>query len=143
MRDLFAKECLVSVDTRKELVMEENGRKFRVINGSGSNLIHYQIDGCVQVAGKKCDKGLAIEEANTLYLVELKGKDLRSAAEQILATLELCASKLNNAAVQGRIILSRVQRPDLRSTSVMRLERTLRNHGGKLVRSTREYTENV
>ncbi len=143
MRDLFAKECLISEDTRKELVMEENRRKFRVKNESGYRLMYYQIDGCIRVDGKKCDKGLVIEEANTLFLVELKGKDLRTAAEQILATLELCANKLNNALVHGRIVLSRVQRPDLRSTSVMRLEKKLRTYGGRLVRSTKEHTENI
>ena len=143
MRDLFAKDCLISEDIRKELVMEENGRKFRVKNEYGYKLIYYQIDGCIRMDGKKCDKGLVIEEANTLFLVELKGKNLRTAAEQILATLESCANKLNNALVHGRIVLSRVQRPDLRSTSVMRLEKKLRTYGGRLVRGTKEYTENV
>jgi hypothetical protein len=135
--------CLRSDDTRRKLVLSEKGREYRVLNPNGRRLMHYQIDHCFAVPGKRCDHAIGVPELSLIRFVELKGKDLRSAAEQIYSTILVCESDLMGLKVHARVVLSRVQRPDLRSSDVVRLERKLAQYGGKLQQASRVMEEAV
>ena len=80
---------------------------------------------------------------NISYLIELKGNDLKSAAEQITSTLASIKQKVNTYQVHARIVLSRVQQPDLRSSQVIRLERELLKYKGSLKRQSLQMTERI
>jgi len=78
-----------------------------------------------------------------LYLIELKGENLRDAAEQLLATLSFVKRLLPGCSFEARIVLSRVKRPDLPAASVVALERQLAKLGGRLIKATRLIEEAI
>lgn len=125
---------LMGQDKRKVVVFEEHGRRYRAINPFEKTISRYQIDGGLLKSGKRCDYGLFLsaQPAGTMILIELKGKDLSYGAEQINETLLSLKDHLRDKIVHGRIVLSRVQIPDIKTTAVVRCQQALAQHQGRL-----------
>lgn len=135
----------VLTDDRRSIVQfSENGMTYKGININNRRVIRYQVDGgLISDDRKRCDNALAMPEINTVYFVELKGEDIRKAAVQIAHTVSEFNNELKNSSVFGRIICSRIPRPDIRSSEIVSLERTLAAKGGNLVKSCQALTENI
>ncbi len=71
---------------------------------------YYQIDGIVIKEGKRCDFLLMNEDTQTAYLIELKGRDLNKAVEQLEATEYALRTQLEGYGLQFRIVCS--NKPD-------------------------------
>ena len=67
--------------------VEENGRKAVFINSYAKKYRISKIDGCIVTAGPRTDF-LVSEIGNSSILVELKGKDLKHACEQLFASAQ-------------------------------------------------------
>ncbi len=148
---------LVSDDCRKITKVEENSRSYCLHNPSEYRLRRYRIDGGVITEGMRCDYGIVTDFSgcnNTaktdtenrlggvakkqcrFYLVELKGKDLGHAAEQLYSTLTTLEQCVTACVFEARIVLSRVSHPNLPVTSVIQLERRLARLGGRLKKAS-------
>lgn len=153
MRSKIGDIGLLSDDSRSQLTASENGRSYRVTNSTKRRLLLYRVDGGVITSGLRCDYALgmpgdsesvvASEQVSIVNLIELKGTDLKHAAAQILSTLTELGSKLDGFTINGRIVLSRVSRPDIRASNVIALERKLATLGGELRKSSRTMDETV
>ena len=78
------------------IVSKENHREHRAINVDGDRVFHYKIDGDIVPKSDphaRCDYLIEDETKNRLYLIELKGTDVKRAVEQIEATIDLFADK--------------------------------------------------
>ena len=71
-----------------DIPVQENGRKFRILNAQRSKIIKVQVDGCVIKQRTACDYLFDVKKNNTIYYVELKGKNILKAVEQLIATME-------------------------------------------------------
>jgi hypothetical protein len=136
MRRQLGEKGLLSDDARPIVLFEENRKIYRGINTQRKNVLRYKVDEGMIQSGEKCDYALGICDENKLYFIELKGSDVSKAAEQILETMRHLSEKVRGFSIFGRIVCSRVPRPDLRSTQLVRLERELARHNGNLVRQT-------
>ncbi|MCE1240432.1 MAG: hypothetical protein LWW83_10970 [Azonexaceae bacterium] len=135
---------VLSDDCRAIAQFSENGKTYRGVNSGLKRIVCYQIDnGVIDNDKKRCDNALTIPEQKIAYFIELKGEDIKKAAIQIAATINHFGDKLNDYTVNGRIVCSRVPRPDVRASQIVSLERLLASKGGALEKRTRLLEENI
>jgi Icc-related predicted phosphoesterase len=82
-------DCREFEDKRTHIVCEEKRTKITFRNSTGETVAKIRIDGCVITgnAVKKCDYLLLCADIKTAVFVELKGKDVITAIEQLSETL--------------------------------------------------------
>lgn len=138
MKIKFGTTGLLSDDRRTVAQFNENGMIYRGINNTNKKVLRYRIDGAMISGGvKKCDHALGLPEEQILYLIELKGSDLKKAAEQIYETISALRDKLDGMIVHGRAVCSRIPKPDLRSSQIIRLERALAQRQGSFFKQSK------
>lgn len=136
MRKKLGEAGLTSDDTRSNISFQENAVSYKAKNKSNKRVLCYNVDGGMfKQDVKKCDKAIGLPNDNSVYLIELKGCDFKKACEQISETLINLGDKIANLVVHGRVVCSRIPKPDIRSTQVVRLERALAKTGGTLVKA--------
>ena len=86
------------------IVSEENGCKFVANNKTKGDVYHYKIDGDIvnDKVNRKCD--YMIEKNDRAYLVELKGKHLNDALEQLENTEKLFKAELAGFTLCMRVV---------------------------------------
>lgn len=96
---------------RSTVSLSEKGKTYKVDVRNGAKSVVFQIDGYVITAGLKCDKFLAAT-TNTdsrAVFVELKGKDISHAIDQLEATINnhyFLPHPLRNDCTRARIVSS-------------------------------------
>lgn len=143
MRAKLGDQGLISDDKRAILSVTENARTYRILNPRGLRLLCYRVDGGMLISGRRCDYAIGVTDDMRLFLVELKGKNLREAAAQLLATLDVIAHRVQSCSVHARVVLSKFPRPDLRASTVIALERKLASWKGSFKRQCRELDETL
>jgi hypothetical protein len=137
-------DCLAFSDNRKIINVEENSRKFVGQNSKQKLFALYHVDGCIIVEGQKCDFLLLNCSELIAYLIELKGSDLIHAVRQINATLNhLLGDLADFTKINARIVLTKVNTPDLKSSDLIKLEKRIRQLGGTLAYKAITLSENV
>lgn len=91
---LFKANCTVET-TDKLLVLEENKCKCVFRNPQNEVLIKIIVDGCQITEGIRCDY-LVLDHQKNEYYIELKGKDIPHAIEQLEASIK----QLSNSSVK-------------------------------------------
>lgn len=88
----------------------ENKSTFTIINKSLFTINKVKVDGCYIKEGKKCDYLFEIidKEIEEVFYVELKGKDISKAIEQLEHTLRKCLALHQNKTKSCYIVASRV-----------------------------------
>lgn len=143
MRSRIGEIGLISDDARRIVCFEENRREYRAENSMERRTLCYRIDGEVIQSGERCDYAMGFPIYGVVCLIELKGNDLKKAVKQLLSTLNILRDKIEPYIVHCRVVLSRVSRPDIRSSNHIRLERMLSQRGGTLRQSTKTMIENI
>ncbi|MBS6240565.1 MAG: hypothetical protein KH897_19885 [Bacteroides sp.] len=111
---LFKPNCTLET-TDKILVLEENKRKCIFSNPESQVLIKIIVDGCQITEGTRCDF-LVLDQQKNEYFVELKGKDIPHAIEQLEATIKQLSS---SAGLQKTAIIVSSRHPS-NDTSIQR-----------------------
>ncbi|MEA5478801.1 hypothetical protein VB774_14330 [Pseudanabaena galeata UHCC 0370] len=106
----------------KLVVAEENKRKYILQNPSKKKICKVRIDGCVipSQSQRKCDYLMIVceskstnEQESDIYFIELKGRDLISAVEQLTQTIAYFQAEKYQfiGKVFARVVLSKVADP--------------------------------
>lgn len=134
---------------RKSIIsLQVNGRKYVAQNPNGK-LVHEYHDldtrPYFQYKYPCVDYLLYIEEDQRTYLIELKGSDIEHAYEQVLSTFKVLRTKTQVSAnkTKGRIVLSRVSGPDLRTGSVKKSIIECEKLGLEVLRQSRTLKETI
>lgn len=101
----FKQACVREVSDRR-LVLEENKRKCLFLNPNRRPLVKVVVDGCEIVDGAKCDY-LVIDHCGNEYFVELKGKDLPHAVEQLERSVKQLSDVRNKGKKYAIVVASR------------------------------------
>ncbi|HEY9701420.1 MAG TPA: hypothetical protein V6C58_03185 [Allocoleopsis sp.] len=139
--DLFNK-CS-TVNNNKIVVVEENQRKFIINNAQGKTIRKVLVDGClIDDHRQRCDYLFEIDDPCTLAIyVELKGKDIEKAFNQLIATLDYLSQKHKNCHKECYIIASKVPKA---GPQVQVLKTKLaKSHKVQLFVFTGEYKKNI
>ena len=131
-------KCIVFSDNRSQPSCEENGKRYSLILGNHSfDCVCVHIDkGVVDTADCcKCDYAFFLKDAEKhAIFVELKGKNVGHALEQLIATLQLepLSGSLKGRKVYGRVSCASAVVPRIYSEEELLLQRKLIRLGGNL-----------
>lgn len=94
---------------RKQMSVSENGKTYSLPLNPPKNSAVYQIDGEIISVGRKCDKLVVIvdNQLNASIFVELKGKDIFHAIDQLESTLNheyFKTNQTNKDVIRARIV---------------------------------------
>lgn len=106
--------CIEYRDCRKEAVCEERKKRYSLLNDGGYLISKFHMDGGVvrdEITAQKCDFLLVIDDPNcpTAVFVELKGKDIGHALEQLQSSIDRYGADLKRR-VCARIVCNSVPR---------------------------------
>lgn len=139
------KDCILCWDNRKNVACEERGKRYNLINSQRKDITLYHVDGGIVYNDnnvKKCDYLYIVHDSQcaTAIMVELKGKDILGAIEQIEQSVERFGPILKSR-VFARIICGSVPRL-FNDPSVRRLKKKLINeYKGNLKLSVKNMDE--
>ncbi len=121
-----------SFNKNKIVSVSENKRTFRINNTSLFTINKVEVDGCYISEGRKCDFLFEIieDEIKEVFYVELKGKHIEDAVEQLEATLKACLELHKTIPRSCYIVASRV--PKL-STSIQKYKKEFKRKNGVLL----------
>jgi len=124
----------------KSKVASENGKRFEII--SPEDFTKIRIDGCLIISQdvEKCDFGFARHLIQHFYFVELKGKEIQKAYNQIVETIHYFNAHFIVIPKEmrfGFIISSSVPKAGI-NINILRQD-FAKKHGRKLVVKNREY----
>ena len=129
-------------DNRAVIAQTEKKRSFRIKNSSKKYINEVRVDECLIKSGKRCDWLYEIDckGVKEVFYVELKGKDLNHALEQVLETISYCNSVHSHYSCKKRayIVLSRYPKED---SSIQKKKKELIKKSIKLRTSTNIYEE--
>ena len=122
--------------TDKIIVVEENKKKFIIENPQQKMVHQVKVDGClIPKHDVKCDYLFELREIENktqtikrVFYVELKGKDIKHAYEQIIATVEVCKNVHKDALRECHIVSSS---PNVTTQEFQLLEKGLKKKYGK------------
>ncbi len=86
----YKEECLERT-RNKIIVCEENKRKIIFYNNNARIVEKIKVDGCQITEGVRCD--YLVNFAKIHNFIELKGKDIKHAKEQIVRTMKVLSKK--------------------------------------------------
>lgn len=144
------KDYILYHDCRKIVVLKDKKENstYKLANDSQKELVVYKIDSGIIEDNNipKCDYGI-YSENDTLFLIELKGKDLEHAIDQISCTINTLITQPNItiSQVNARIVLSKVSTPDIHTTKEKKLQQLLKNKfgNGTYKKKSRELEEHL
>ncbi|HLC15477.1 MAG TPA: hypothetical protein VJL89_04545 [Thermodesulfovibrionia bacterium] len=116
--------------------------EYRLINNSAKRVCKVTVDGCYITEGKRCDFLLIDCDSKVAFFIELKGRHLLEAVEQIYETINRFWQQMNGVIINGRIVLTKVTVPNLRNNpNILRLEKKLKSVNGTLEYKTIKMNE--
>ena len=126
----------------KNITIKENKRVFTIKNSTTKNINIVKVDDCLIKNGQKCDYLFEIEceDLKEILYVELKGKDLNHALEQILTTIEFCKNNYSHHYYTRKafVVLSRYPKED---SSIQKRKRALKRQNITLRTATNKHEE--
>ncbi|GAB4294848.1 MAG: hypothetical protein Fur0025_31680 [Oscillatoriaceae cyanobacterium] len=145
-------KCTVC-QTGKLIVVEENKRKYILNNKAQKKICKITIDGGVidSQTQSKCDYMMVVCQGDKVskntdlgeivYLIELKGKDLIKAVDQLTLTMTYFDYE-NNTQVFARAVVSKVTEPKSSidtDSRVVKLRKLLKKYGGDFAYGSVQY----
>ena len=95
--------------TDKIITVVENKSKFILKNTQSKQVYQVTVDGCLITEGKRCDYLFEIDKPiQRVFYVELKGKDVEKACEQLKTTLNACKNRHQNTLKECHVVASRI-----------------------------------
>jgi hypothetical protein len=127
-------------------VLRERKVEYRALNRKGHQLCRAKVDGCLITDQETAICEYLVLDCDDLraYLIELKGKDIIHAVEQLLSTYQRLPWRKENV-VFARAVVSRVPQPEavLNDARVLTLRRLLKKSGGDFQVKSQVYEESL
>ncbi len=131
------------VKTHRTISVEERGKKLVIRNPQMRRIRQVRVDHCLPIVGAKCDWLFEIPVLRAVYYVELKGRDIKHALEQVLATVNHHFFVQRHAEYQKHCIIVSSQVPSM-TPSIQKLKKQCREMArGHLKIKTRQYQFDV
>ncbi|MBL0737353.1 hypothetical protein JI750_10675 [Flavobacterium sp. GN10] len=117
----------------KSKVASENGKRFEIV--SNEDFTRIRIDDCLITSQQvqKCDFGFVRHSNNDFYFVELKGKDVKIALDQIINTISIFESTIIRIPKDKRFGFIVSSRNPLSSTETNNLKQAFAKRYGRLL----------
>lgn len=108
---------------QKIIVSEENGRKHRANNSkNGYEVRQYHLDGGLLKNEKCCDYLVLNDTKRNAYFIELKGRNVSDAVEQLEKGKKKVEMELRGYEMYFRIVGSKMRTHEINSTQVRKIK---------------------
>lgn len=114
---------------QKIIVCTENNKTYRAINSDENDVYQYKMDGDIIPKGsleQRCDYVVENETKKNVYLIELKGGDIKHAVDQIEATVQKYKTQFSTYTILPRIVY-RNNTHDVHSSKIAAFKRKYPN----------------
>jgi hypothetical protein len=131
-------------ESRAIVPFTDKGSKTKYVYDNQSNdcLSKYRVDGgLITDDSAKCDYLLLNCDKLKSFFIEIKGSDLIHAVEQIDRSIDMLKHDIADFSVFARIVLTRVNTPDLKNTKYLKLEKKVKELRGNLQKQSQIMTE--
>jgi uncharacterized protein YjbI with pentapeptide repeats len=117
----------------KSKVASENGKRFEIV--SNEDFTRIRIDNCLIASQQvqKCDFGFVRHSNNEFYFVELKGKDVKIALDQIISAISIFESTIIKIPKNNRLDFIVSSRNPLSGTETNNLKQAFAKKYGRLL----------
>ncbi|MBS7232637.1 hypothetical protein KHA90_16585 [Flavobacterium psychroterrae] len=117
----------------KSKVASENGKRFEIV--SNEDFTKIRIDDYLIPSKKvqKCDFGFVRHSNDEFYFVELKGKDVKIAVEQIISTINIFESTIVKVSKEKRFGFIVSSRNPLSSAETNNLKQAFAKKHGRIL----------
>ncbi|MGF7109392.1 hypothetical protein [Treponema pedis] len=126
------------------MIVKENGKEFKIDNPNCKKLEKIRVDGCLITSNIRCDYAVLVDRdfknLNNVYLIELKGSDVKHGYKQLLETYNFFNSNYQFNKMHLRLVFTKDSKPSLKSPAekeisklVAKKEITFNKKSGKLV----------
>lgn len=115
------------VVSHKIISRSENNRTFKINNPSQLSVNVVTVDGCYIQNGTKCDYLFEVLQKDVVlqaFYVELKGKDIFHAIEQLENTIKHCKTLHQNIQKEAYIVASRIPKANTSSQNIKKKFKT-------------------
>lgn len=128
--------CIICSGNNTCMMVKENGKEFKIDNPNCKKLEKIRVDGCMITSGVRCDYAVLVDRnsnnLNDVYLIELKGCDVKHGYEQLLETYKFFKSNsscsFDSKTMHLCLVISKKSKPMLKSTAEKRIDK-LKNDG--------------
>lgn len=110
----YPEDSIKQAGSIKTVVCEEKGRRFILHNDAEKHIFKIHVDGGLIKDGCRCDYAVDVSFGESVYLIELKGKDKEHAFEQLLKTLEYFSENFDTKNYHCRVVLSKNKVPNIK-----------------------------
>lgn len=101
---MFEEKCVIATTARKVKAVGEHKKSAVFLNCTEDEFLKIRIDGCVIKDGKKADWLVEKISTNAAVIIELKGKNVGYALEQIEETLIFLKKKGYAKKIAGLVV---------------------------------------
>ncbi len=136
-------EC-VTESSGQRVTAKENKKTFAVLNPSGKVIRKVKVDGCVVTDAStiRCDYLFEIgTPLDAVLYVELKGKNIEHACEQLSSTLKLFSRRHGRVRRQCYVVASRV--PAVSPSTQVLQKKFFKNNKVNVLFKSRQHEERV
>ncbi len=138
---ILTKEKSICEERQKEIVSKEHGREHRGLNRKyGYSVRQYRLDGGLFHQEKCCDYLVLNDSTRNAYFLELKGRNVSDAVEQLEAGRDKVIGELSGYDLYYRIIGSKMRTHELDTPKMRKLKE---KYKGKLVYKSIKYEEEI
>ncbi len=128
-------KCIRDRDKSKIISASEKGKTFKIVNKSEKNFLKLLVDDClIKNHDIRCDYLFLNCDDDIAYFLELKGRNINHAIEQLSNSIDLIKPQFNSfKSINSYIVLSKVNTPDVNSSKMIKFRKKLQNLNGELV----------
>ncbi len=123
----------------------ENKSKYSLNNPHRREVCKISVDGCLvaEPQSKQCDYLFLSCNTSLAFFIELKGKDLTHAIQQLDKSIDNLSPNLEEFAINARVVLSKIQTPDLRTSKYKKFVTKINRLGGTFKHKNKILTETL
>jgi hypothetical protein len=127
------KDPIISLSENKSKIIFENPQKLEVCV--------LEVDGCAIEQGPRCDYALVAESIEDEFYIELKGRDIKHAFEQLESTLKQISAQPSQTPKYCFVISTRCP---LSGPEIQKMQKMMqRKYKARLIIKNREYTHTL
>lgn len=120
-------ECIKYQNKEKKIVFTEKGRYYYGENPNAKEILGFKVDkGLINDDNDRCDFSLIVQN-DVCFLIELKGREVSHAAEQILFTRDVFEKKYGINKFVARIVCSKAKTAELNTNVYKKMDRLMKS----------------
>lgn len=125
--DILPSGCIKYQNKERKLVFSEKGRFYYGENFSAKEILGFKVDqGLINDENNRCDYSLIVQN-DVCFLIELKGRDVSHAAEQILFTQDVFEKKYGIKKFVARIVCSKAKTAELNTNVYKKMDKLMKS----------------